>query len=130
MTNPEMMKRSGGCGCGCTRMGNYRTGGRDRAPMGCGMTRESRCPEEKSGCARMGAELRKLEFAIVDTALYLDAYPDCKEALAYYHKLLCERDALRKRLVEECGPLTIYENVSDEAWDWVNGAWPWQPEAN
>ena len=129
MTNPEMMKRSGGCGCGA-RMENYRTGGRDRAPSGCGMSREPRCPKETCGCGAMGAELRKLEFAIVDTALYLDAYPDCKEALAYYRKLLAERDALRSRVVGESGPLTIYENVSDDTWDWVNGAWPWQPEAN
>ena len=75
-------------------------------------------------------ELRKLEFAIVDAALYLDAYPHAECAIAYYHKLIDERDALRKKITETCGPLTIYENRSTDSWDWTDGPWPWDPDAN
>ena len=32
--------------------------------------------------------LRKLDFCIQETVLYLDAYPDCRQALEYYRETL------------------------------------------
>ena len=81
-------------------------------------------------CKEAMERLKMLEFAIVDVAHYLNAYPDSECALAYYHKLVEERDLLRTKMNEECGPLTIYDNVSHDSWDWVKGPWPWKPEAN
>ena len=81
-------------------------------------------------CREAMERLKMLEFAIVDVAHYLNAYPDSECALAYYHKLLAERDMLRTKMNETCGPLTIYDNTSKDSWDWVKGPWPWNPEAN
>ena len=70
--------------------------------------------------------LRKIEFAIVDVALYLNAYPDSDCALAYYRKLIGERECLLRKIHEECGPTTLYDNVSETCWKWTDGPWPWQ----
>ena len=74
--------------------------------------------------------LRALDFSIQETVLYLDAYPDCREALQYYHKLIAERKDLMKSYEMQCGPLSIYGNTSDDSWDWVKGPWPWELDAN
>lgn len=81
-------------------------------------------------CAEMKRRLRMLDFAIVDTVLYLDAYPNCKKALAYYHRLKGEREALAEMIHAQCGPTTAWSNDSTESWDWVKGPWPWEPDAN
>jgi spore coat protein JB len=74
--------------------------------------------------------LRALDFAIQETVLYLDAYPENKQALAYYHKLIRERGELMAIYEKNCGPLSIYGNTNHGSWDWVEGPWPWEPDAN
>ena len=82
-------------------------------------------------CQTAMRRLQALDFSIVDTVLYLDAYPDSKEALRYYQKLLSERDALKHTLAESCRmPMTSFENASTDAWDWTRGPWPWEADAN
>lgn len=76
-------------------------------------------------------KIQEIDFALYETVLYLDAYPNSKEALAYYHSLLSTRD----RLVAEyerafSSPITAFSNASTSAWDWVKGPWPWHYEAN
>ena len=74
--------------------------------------------------------LQALDFSIYDTVLYLDAYPDSADALAYYKKLLAERDSLLKTLsASHHSPITAFDNVGDE-WDWVKSPWPWEASAN
>ena len=84
------------------------------------------CPSSKSPMEK----LRAIEFAIVDTALYLDVYPECKSALDHYHKLMAEREALAAVVNKTCGPLTINDNHDKSKWTWVKGPWPWEPDAN
>ena len=86
-----------------------------------------------NSCANMKnarERLRAVEFAIVDTALYLDVYPDCRGALEHYHKLMKEREALAAMVNKTYGPLTIGDVQSDDKWTWVRGPWPWEPDAN
>ena len=83
-----------------------------------------------ASCAVMQKKLKVIDFAIVDTVLYLDAYPDNKQALEYYHRLLREREALAERLHAQCGPTTAWSNESTQSWDWIKGPWPWESDAN
>ena len=83
-----------------------------------------------SNCRDKREHLRAIDFALVETALYLDAYPDSAEALAYYHKLLAERQLLADDYTKNFGPLTIGDNVSQTSWQWVKTPWPWEHEAN
>lgn len=74
--------------------------------------------------------LRETDFALVETVLYLDAYPDHGNALKYYHNL-CEKRKLLAALYEKkCGPLTVGGNESRTSWDWVKTPFPWESEAN
>ena len=66
----------------------------------------------------------------METVLYLDAYPDHPQALAYYHKLVEERSLLMEQYEQSCGPLNIYGNKSRQSWDWVKTPWPWETDAD
>ena len=85
---------------------------------------------ESCSCGDRREALRAIDFALVETALYLDAYPDSSEALGYYHKLLAERKSLMADYTQHCGPLTQYDNASQSSWQWVKTPWPWEHEAN
>ncbi len=74
-------------------------------------------------------KLRKIDFALVDTILYLDAYPHCKAAMEYYKKLLSERKMIREKLETSGVALTAMGNYSDN-WNWTDSPWPWEYEAN
>ena len=82
-------------------------------------------------CHDLLHRLQALDFSIVDTVLYLDAYPNSQEALSYYRKLVSERDALKHAMANTCNhPVTAFENASPDTWDWTNGPWPWEASAN
>lgn len=74
--------------------------------------------------------MQALDFAIQETVLYLDAYPNCEQALEYYHTLIEQRRELSESYEASCGPISIYGNTSKHSWDWVAAPWPWEPEAN
>ena len=59
-------------------------------------------------------QLQQLDFALHETVLYLDAYPNCAAALAYYHQLLAERTRVAEEYERGCGPLTAYGNTCKE----------------
>lgn len=86
--------------------------------------------QQNRSCREQMNTLRALDFAIQETALYLDAYPQHLEALEYYHALIAQREKVAAAYESSCGPLTIYGNRSRKSWDWVNGPWPWEADAN
>ena len=81
-------------------------------------------------CKAQLEALRALDFAIQETALYLDAYPHHPEALEYYHALIAQREKVAAAYEKDCAPLTIYGNRNRTKWDWVAGPWPWESDAN
>ena len=92
--------------------------------------RQSTCPNSER-CRSLMRQLQTIDFSIVDTVLYLDAYPHCKKAMDHYHSLIHERAELVRLLAEECHtPITNCENASRDSWDWINNPWPWELDAN
>ena len=81
-------------------------------------------------CREKLQQIRALDFAIQETVLYLDAYPENRQALEYYHSLLEQREECMAIYQKSCGPLSMYGNTSHTSWDWVAGPWPWEPDAN
>lgn len=77
-------------------------------------------------CKELMHRIRELDFAILETALFLNAYPNNAEALSYYHELVCIYEKLRNDYNTACGPLTLYSNKSEDAWKWGNDPWPWE----
>ncbi len=116
-----------------------RRSGAEKMPYGTKSCMNDQAPSPKpdngggiSGdCKAMMRRLQVVEFTLYDTLLYLDIYPECTEALAYYNKLLEERDALRRSLARKCKrPMTAFEHTSTDGWDWTSSPWPWDPSAN
>ena len=87
-------------------------------------------PENCASCREKAAMLQALDFALQETVLYLDAYPNCMQALDYYHSLIEQKTAVLESYEKTCGPVSMYGNQSRTSWDWVKGPWPWEPEAN
>ena len=80
-------------------------------------------------CDSVMNKIRELDFSLVEVVLYLDVYPNCKEALDHYHKLLDARNRLVAEY-EKHTPLTAFSNTSTESWDWIDSPWPWKYDAN
>lgn len=75
-------------------------------------------------------QIRAEDFALYDTALYLNNHPSSKEALCYYKARKENVAALKKQYENTFGPLTIDTNADNNCWRWVEGPWPWEKEAN
>ena len=70
--------------------------------------------------------LRQVDFALYDTILYLDAYPNCRKALAHYHTLLDMQKQLMAEYESSYGPVTAFGNVSKTDWSWTDTPLPWE----
>jgi len=81
-------------------------------------------------CDALMKRLRKVDFSIYDTVLYLDVYPTCTKALEYYHKLIAEREELCNKINSSCGPITVNNVKPGGKWSWTKGPWPWECDAN
>lgn len=83
-----------------------------------------------NNCGCNSCELKKklqmIDFAMVDTALYLNAYPECQKALEYYNQLRKERKAIE----DSMGHTLSRVNSDGTKWEWVHGPWPWELDAN
>ena len=71
--------------------------------------------------------LQVLDFAIQETALFLNSHPDDQQAMQYYQTALKEREMVAKEYEQLCGPLTNRQNLSD-SWEYSKGPWPWEME--
>ena len=71
--------------------------------------------------------LQAMDFAIYETALFLDANPKNKRALDYFKKAREMRDQIREQYVEKYGAVN-FGTIHGESWDWVETPWPWQYE--
>ena len=78
----------------------------------------------------LSRQIDAVEFALTETVLYLDAYPENRRALEFYQALLAERTRLLEQYEKTVGPLTAHGNRSTTDWDWVNTPWPWESAAN
>ena len=67
------------------------------------------------------------EFDLIETILYLDAYPREVKALEHYYEAKDKYDFAKREYTENFGPLTAYDN-NRNSWDWINAPWPWQSE--
>lgn len=81
-------------------------------------------------CKSLMKRIRELDFAINETVLYLDAYPECRQALEYYHTLINERQGVVAEYEQKCGPITMFGNAGGDKWQWISGPWPWEYDAN
>lgn len=88
------------------------------------------CMDEKSCCEKdrvrreMIDDIRSLEFAINELALYLDTHPDDKKALCLHNRYCKECKGLKDQYQRIYGPLTF--NYPCNKWRWLEQPWPWE----
>jgi spore coat protein JB len=71
-------------------------------------------------------DVQKLQFAALDTALFLDTHPNDPVAL-YRHKMYIDRLKTVKDAYEmQFGPMTIFGRENGDYWRYVNSPWPWE----
>ena len=71
-------------------------------------------------------EIQKLQFAALDTALYLDTHPNDPVAL-YRHKMYTDQLKQVKDAYEmQFGPMTIFSHELGDNWRYINSPWPWE----
>lgn len=87
-------------------------------------------PQPMQSCREMKLHLQAIEFSMMDTLLYLDAYPDDTRALEYFRQLNNEREELVAEMERAgCPPLRATEGIAN-GFRWNEGPWPWESEAN
>jgi len=71
-------------------------------------------------------ELQRQGFAMFDAHLFLDSHPASRQVLAFYRKRQAMYDQLAAEYGMKFGPLTAGMQTNENAWDWVDGPWPWE----
>lgn len=100
-----------------------------------GNTRNDCCPicdnsNNAHNISSLMRKLQKIDFALYETVLYLDAYPYNTEALEYYHSLMHQRELIAAEYEKNEAPLSAFGNKSHSSWDWISSPWPWELSAN
>lgn len=123
--------------CGCSNTSNYSTMMSNGDSCGCGNNDTVLATNVYSDCGceptrvvdcdarrEMMQEIRCLEFAINELALYLDTHPDDQKALCLHRKYAKEAKELKDKYQKVFGPLTI--NFPCNKWRWLEEPWPWE----
>ncbi|MBQ7302315.1 MAG: spore coat protein CotJB [Clostridia bacterium] len=72
-------------------------------------------------------KIHALDFAILETQLYLDTHPCDQTALAALEKYRCERNEAVAAYEAQCGQyVRTADDVNGDCWSWVKGPWPWE----
>ena len=74
--------------------------------------------------SEMIQNIRCLDFAINELALYLDTHPEDEKALCLHRKYCKEAKDLKDKYQKVFGPLTI--NFPCNKWRWLEEPWPWE----
>ena len=72
--------------------------------------------------------IQQTDFALYDTALFLDSHPGNREALSYYKNLNQKCKMLTAQYESAYGPLTRKSAAGGDRWAWMDGPWPWEME--
>ena len=91
----------------------------------CGCNCECECEKENTvDCdlrREMIQEIRSLDFAIVELALYLDTHPEDEKALCLHRKYAKKLKELKDKYQKVYGPLTIHYPCNK--WRWLEEPW-------
>lgn len=69
---------------------------------------------------------QQYSFALVDLNLYLDVYPNDKDALNLFNKYAEIKREITDKYEKMYGPLTIDGEMTASSWNWIKSPWPWE----
>ena len=68
-------------------------------------------------------------FGMVDLNLYLDLYPNDKEALQLFNEYRMQAEDYAQKYESKYGPLSLTSNsLNTFPWTWDNAPWPWEKD--
>ena len=111
--------------CNCEAKEDDRTYVTGNMPMN--MQPDNDMDMDRGNCEmrrKMADEIKGLEFAITELALYLDTHKDDEKALCLHNRYCKECKELKDRYQKIYGPLTI--NYPCNKWRWIEEPWPWE----
>lgn len=77
--------------------------------------------------AEILTNLDSLGFAMIDLNLYLDVFPDDKNALDLFNQYRSQKNELLKQYEQKFGPIVISsDSLNMYPWAWDNKPWPWE----
>lgn len=77
--------------------------------------------------AEMLTNIDSLGFAMVDLNLYLDVFPDDRNALDLFNKYREQKEKLLAQYENKFGPMVITSDALNMyPWAWDNKPWPWE----
>lgn len=82
------------------------------------------CEDNEMTRENMINEIKCLQFAITELALYLDTHPDDERALCLHRKYARRLKDLKDKYQKVYGPLTI--EFPCNKWRWIEEPWPWE----
>ena len=72
-------------------------------------------------------QVMQYQFALTDLDLYLDIYPNDRNAVSLYNQYLTIMKQARDKYENMYGPLTLDSNyLGTNHWKWKNNPWPWE----
>ena len=74
--------------------------------------------------AALMKKIQSLAFAKVESELFLDTHPECRQALEYYKDVVRNLKEATEEYSAKYGPITATD-VQGDKWTWANGGWPW-----
>ena len=82
------------------------------------------CEEKRANRRKMINEIKALNFAVVELALYLDTHETDEKALMLYKEYANKLHDLKDKYQKIYGPLSIYYPC--KKWRWLEEPWPWE----
>lgn len=73
-------------------------------------------------------QIQSLNFAIIETVLYLNTHPEDRAVLRLHNQYARQYKDLVEEYQERYGPLYANYPDADYPWQWINEPWPWQIE--
>ena len=74
--------------------------------------------------------IQKYDFALYDLMLYLDTHTNCQNAMRLYRQYRNKREEAVEEYVKRFGPINALQSDTKKCWNWGNGPYPWEKEAN
>ncbi len=74
--------------------------------------------------------IQTYSFLLTDVCMYLDAYPDNKNALEYYDKYRKMFEETVSEYEKKYGPVTPLGVNIENGWTWIEDSWPWEYNNN
>ena len=77
--------------------------------------------------AELLTNIDALGFASIDLNLYLDVYPNDKNAIDLFNQYRTKKNELIKKYESKFGPLRISsDSLNSYPWAWDDKPWPWE----